>query len=227
MHGRRPPRRPLTVLLVVTEHPSYLTRARVRRYELMRAELARAAGTDAHAVHYTDFDRLDGDAAIVLSGSDAPWAAHEARARERLAVAVRAHRGPVLGVCAGMQLQAMFVGGGVTPVAAAGRSSENGYLPIDVLDDRGLLAGLPPRPLVFQHHTEEITSLPHGFRVLASSPQCPVQAIADEGRGWWGTQFHAEVSEDDRPAGGRVLRNFFRLAGVGAPGGERPSPEGS
>jgi GMP synthase (glutamine-hydrolysing) len=65
---------------------------------------------------------------------------------------------------------------------------------------------------VFQHHTDELTSLPEGFRLLASSERCHVQAIAHEQRPWWGTQFHPESYRSATPAGARILRTFFELA---------------
>jgi GMP synthase (glutamine-hydrolysing) len=65
---------------------------------------------------------------------------------------------------------------------------------------------------VFQDHTDEITVLPEGFRVLASSDRCAIQAIADPKRRWWGTQFHPEESSAEYSVGARVLETFFELA---------------
>jgi GMP synthase (glutamine-hydrolysing) len=143
----------------------------------------------------------------VLSGSSAPWSAHDPAELARLGDVVRTAGRPVLGICAGMQLQAVFAGGTV----AAGRSPEHGFLPIAIEDGSDLLRGLPAEILVFQDHGDEVTALPEGFRVLASSPQCPVQAIADPARRWWGTQFHPEEFRPEHPAGEQVLRNFFAL----------------
>jgi GMP synthase (glutamine-hydrolysing) len=107
-----------------------------------------------------------------------------------------------------MQLQARFAGGKVTQA----RVREHGFLPIRVHDDSDLLRGLADEVVVFQDHTDEIAELPEGFRVLASSAECEVQAIADSGRRWWGTQFHPEEFVDDYAAGEQVLRTFFALA---------------
>ncbi|MBA2474577.1 MAG: gamma-glutamyl-gamma-aminobutyrate hydrolase family protein [Actinobacteria bacterium] len=206
----------MAVRLVVTEAASALTAERARHYELIRQRLERSATAPVRITHYPDVERLD-DTAVVLSGSNAPWAAHDPGELARLGEAVLAFSGPVLGICAGMQLQARFAGGGVEPAGAAGRSPENGYLQIDVTDGLDLLRGLAPQAVVFQHHTDEIAELPESFEVLARSSQCPVQAIADRGRGWFGTQFHPEVSAPEHPAGESVLRNFFVLAGVRRP----------
>ena len=52
---------------------------------------------------------------------------------------------------------------------------------------------------MFQYHFDELTELPAGFRVLASTDRCRVQAIASEERGWWGTQFHPESYRSANP----------------------------
>jgi GMP synthase (glutamine-hydrolysing) len=107
-----------------------------------------------------------------------------------------------------MQLQARFAGGAI----GASSSPEHGFLPVRIHDHADLLHDLPTDVVVFQDHEDEVTSLPAGFRVLAGSDACAVQAIADSGRRWWGTQFHPEESRLEHPAGERVLRAFFELA---------------
>jgi GMP synthase (glutamine-hydrolysing) len=200
-----------SVVLVVTEHASHLTVARRRRYEAIGRHLAEIAGRDVRTVHYLDADALAADA-VVLSGAKAPWAAHEPDDLARLGEAVTASGRPTLGICAGLQLLTMFAGGEVRPMRESGREPERGYLPLQVLDGAGLLEGLSPRATVFQDHEDEITVLPDGFRVLARTAGCEVQAVADPERGWWGTQFHPERSDAEHPDGPRVLENFFALA---------------
>jgi len=195
-------------LFVVTEHPSFLDSERVAHYERIRARLEAVAGAAVESRHYLELGKPNGAEALVLSGSFAPWAAHDPDALARLGEVVRGYDGPVLGICAGMQLQATFAGG---TVAKARGGSEEGYRTIDVLEGDGLLEGLSRRATVYQHHTDEIAVLPDGFEVLATSPECPVQAIVDRGRSWWGTQFHPEEFDAEHPAGERVLRNFFAL----------------
>lgn len=194
---------------VVTEHPGALTRERTGHYERIRRRLERVAGRAVRSVAYTEADELSDAPALVLSGSFAPWAAHDPSALDRLGEVVRSFDGPVLGICAGVQLQARFAGGAV---GRAARAIESGFFPVDVLDDGDLLRGLAPRVSVYHHHGDEITSLPRGFRLLASSQYCRVEAIADPSRRWWGTQFHPEEFSSQHPDGERVLRNFFELA---------------
>lgn len=199
------------VTFVLTEHSSRLGAARQRRYEEIRASLEEIAGRPVRSIHYLDADRLGADP-VVLSGSGAPWDEHDPADLARLGDAVRAADAPVFGICAGLQLLAGFAGGRVEPMAVGGRPPERGYLPLDVLDDGDLLAGLPARATVFQDHTDEITELPADFRVLARTGGCEIQAIAVPERRWWGTQFHPECFDAEHPDGRRVIANFFELA---------------
>ena len=201
----------MNVLFVITEHSSFLDPPAVDRYEDAARRLEDAAGTAVESVHYEEARDLGGAGAVILSGSSAPWAAHDRRALERLGEVARAYDGPVLGICAGMQLQAVFAGGSIRHAVTP---PETGYAAIDVLDDADLLRGLPSHARVYQRHTDEIDELPDEFRVLARSEACPVEAIASPARRWWGTQFHPELTSPEHPDGARVLRNFFELAGL-------------
>ena len=197
------------VVLVVTEHPSYLDERRLEGYERIRQTLETVARRPVEAVHYLDARELDADA-IVLSGSKAPWAVHDRGELTRLGEVVTAAASPVLGICAGMQLLATWTGGEVRPA----REPERGYAPLEVLAADDLLRGLDRVAIVFQDHEDEITVLPEGFEVLARTKACEVQAVAAPDRRWWGTQFHAERFDAEHPDGERVLRNFFSLAGI-------------
>jgi GMP synthase (glutamine-hydrolysing) A subunit len=200
----------VVIELVFTERRADLTEARARNYGRLRAQLAATSGQQVNVSHYEEVDagRLADASAVVLSGSTAAWSTRNPAELARLGEAVRAAGRPVFGICAGMQLQARFAGGELGP----SRNPEHGFLPIEIHDDSDLLRGLPTDVVVFQDHTDEITELPNGFRVLASSPECAVQAIADPERRWWGTQFHPEEWTAEHAAGERVLRNFFALA---------------
>ncbi len=199
------------VLFVVTEQLAALNASRARAYEGIRGRLEDLAGMAVTSEHYGDVDSLERFAAVVLSGSSAPWAAHDRAMLDALGDAVRAFDGPVLGICAGMQLQAMFGGGSV---GRAQREAATGFAPVEVLDESNLLRGLAPQITVYHRHTDEVTRVPEGFRVVARSAQCEVEALVDPARRWWGTQFHPEEFSPSHPDGERVLRNFFDLADV-------------
>jgi GMP synthase (glutamine-hydrolysing) len=203
----------VSVRFVVTEHPPALTAEAAQRYERARRRLEAVAGEAVELVPYTAPAPLEEASAVVLGGSWAPWSAHSGAALEQFGEAIRSYEGPVLGLCAGMQLQARFAGGVIAPMGE-GDMAERGYLAVEILDDRGLLAGIGRSAAMFHDHTDEVAQVPPGFRVLARTSACAVQAIADDERRWWGTQFHAEEFDDAHPAGEQVLRNFFALARV-------------
>ena len=199
----------MNVLLVVTEHQRFLNAERRLRYERAANLLRELAGVPPVIRHYTDREIFPPHSdAIVLSGSDAPWADHDESELQQLRDFATGCGRPVLGICAGMQLLAQCAGGSVDHAA----ESERGYLPVDVGDHDGLFCGLPERITVYQSHTDEITTLPAEFRVLASSPQSRIQAIAADSLGFWGTQFHPERATDEHPGGRVILENFFALA---------------
>jgi GMP synthase-like glutamine amidotransferase len=208
--GRRLYARPVAVELVFTERRRDLTASRARNFARLRARLAEASGEEVATSHYEVVDpgRLARASAVVLSGSTAAWSERDEDELLRLGEALTSSARPVLGICAGMQLQARFAGGSIGPSVRA----ERGFQPITVLDDGDLLRGMPRVAEVFQDHSDEITRLPEGFRVLAESPDCGVQAISCPDRRWWGTQFHPEEWTSEHPDSGRVLRTFFELA---------------
>lgn len=196
------------VEFVISEHPPAITRARARHYERIRRLLERLAGASVRIRRYPEADQLESAAAVVLSGSFAPWSDHDSAALGRLGDALAGYQGPVLGICAGMQLLTRFAGGAIE----ARTRPELGFGPIEVLDQGDLLRGLAPVAITYKHHSDDVVRLPEGFVLLARSECCAVEAIAARERQWWGTQFHPEWFTEAHPAGVRVLRNFFALA---------------
>ena len=125
---------------------------------------------------------------------------------------------PVLGICYGMQLLADALGGRVAPSQAR----EYGPATIELLDtDNGLFAGaksLAADAEATTHHTSRFTlpvwmshgdrieTLPAGWRALARSTNSPFAAMGDPGRGYYGLQFHPEVTHT--PQGAALLQAF-------------------
>ena len=92
-----------------------------------------------------------------------------------------------------------------------------------------LLRELPITPDVLQWHVDEVSQLPPGAVLLASSPGCEVQAFR-VGRLAWGTQFHIETTPDIVRAWAATdaelladydLATIVRRAVDGAPGHRR------
>jgi GMP synthase (glutamine-hydrolysing) len=199
----------LSVVFVLTEHAGALSSERREQYETWRGRLAEVLGVEVEVVHYEALEAPSAEA-LVLSGSFDAWAMHDRRHLGRLYEALRRYPGPVLGICAGMQILVRARGG----VVGTAERPVRGFGPIDVVDDTGLLAGLAPRFDAFQSHEDEVTRLPDGFRVLASSEACAVEVIAADDRPWWGTQFHPEEWSDEHPAGREIIASFGKLAGL-------------
>jgi GMP synthase (glutamine-hydrolysing) len=66
---------------------------------------------------------------------------------------------------------------------------------------------------VWMSHGDKVTKLPDGFKLMASTPSCPIAGIADESRRYYGVQFHPEVTHTVQ---GRALLNRFVLGICGA-----------
>lgn len=121
---------------------------------------------------------------------DYPWLVEE---KMLIRQAVKDLNLPYMGVCLGAQLLADALDGEVGFMSAP----EVGMLPIYLTDtgrNHRLMSGLPETYNVLQWHGQEVTRLPAGATILASSPQCQVQAFAINDR-TFGLQFHSEVTE--------------------------------
>ena len=116
---------------------------------------------------------------------------------------------PVLGICYGMQVMAHRLGGGVE----GSDRREYGRAEIAITDPGRLFQGLASCETVWMSHGDTIGALPPGFRPTASTGNAPVVAFEDPERGFYGIQFHPEVSHT--VSGGDILRNFlFGICGA-------------
>ncbi|UQX87289.1 gamma-glutamyl-gamma-aminobutyrate hydrolase family protein [Jatrophihabitans telluris] len=131
-----------------------------------------------------------GGAANAYDDDGAPWLP---QVRRLLTGAVASDK-PVLGVCLGGQLLAVAAGGRVERAASAEYGAQ-------LVAKRQAAAGdplfkeLPITPDVLQWHVDEISRLPNGAVLLASSPGSEVQAFR-VGRLAWGLQFHIETTPE-------------------------------
>ena len=110
---------------------------------------------------------------------------------------------PVLGICYGMQLLALELGGDVqhAEVGEFGRSE------LTVHSPGRLLAGTPPEQSCWMSHRDTVFAPPPGFSALAASTSSPVAAFESAERAIYGIQFHPEVVHT--PYGQQVLTNFL------------------
>jgi GMP synthase (glutamine-hydrolysing) len=115
---------------------------------------------------------------------------------------------PLLGICYGMQAMAHQLGGRVE----SGHAREFGYAKVQVGAGSRLFDALREAPSqaleldVWMSHGDRVTAVPPGFTLNAATDTVPIVAMSDEARGWYGVQFHPEVTHTKR--GAEILRAF-------------------
>ncbi len=117
---------------------------------------------------------------------------------------------PILGICYGMQLMALMLGGRVL----RGDKEEYGPSNLTIKDRTDLFKGIEKDVLkVWMSHGDRVERLPEGFETLAESENTPYAAIADKKKRFFGVQFHPEVVHTER--GHKILKNFlFEIADI-------------
>ncbi|MDK1717384.1 glutamine-hydrolyzing GMP synthase [Dellaglioa algida] len=111
---------------------------------------------------------------------------------------------PILGICYGMQLMAYCMPGGKVENA---NNKEYGKAVIEVTDPEAtLFKGLPTEQTVWMSHGDLVTEVPDGFTSVATSVNCPISAIQNLDKKFYGLQFHTEVRNTE--FGDDILRRF-------------------
>lgn len=144
---------------------------------------------------------------IVLSGSH--MSAYE-ESTDRAPKAVFEIGVPVLGICYGMQTMAEQLGGKVEN----GAQREFGYAEVREHGHTKLLNNISDFTdkdgksylKVWMSHGDKVTEMPPGFKLMCSTPTCPIAGMADEGRGFYAVQFHPEVTHTEK--GREILETF-------------------
>ena len=93
--------------------------------------------------------------------------------------------------------------------------AERGWFPVTLTEaGKGdtLFHGINSIATLFEDHQCEIKRVPPGFRLLASTPNCEIQAICHATSPVYGVQFHPEAYSDTFPDGQHVLKNFLQLS---------------
>jgi GMP synthase-like glutamine amidotransferase len=192
--------------------------------------LGRIAGMFCQAIHYSEVSlslaRSEGVRAIALSGFTTDFEHYDFTTFHPVCELVKQGGIPVIALCGGHQLLAYMFGGTCDALRklepgeedpagwAPGWYKEVGYMPVRVLQDDPIFAGLDSKPVFFESHYWEVKQLPADFELLASTDECEVQVMRHKDCLIYGTQFHPEVHEDRYPDGRTLLTNFFEMAGV-------------
>ncbi len=114
---------------------------------------------------------------------------------------------PVLGICFGMQLMTLLMGGEVGH--AQKREYGHAMLQIDDSSDlfKGFETGNEGEIKVWMSHGDRIDRPPPGFTAIAHTENSPVAAMRDAGSRFFAVQFHPEVVHT--PRGVEMLENFL------------------
>jgi GMP synthase (glutamine-hydrolysing) len=158
-------------------------------------------GADTRIIpNTTPLDQIGADG-LVLSGG-APRVNIELGKLGALGDYLDAGDIPILAICVGLHFMSLYCGGtaGPAPVPEFGRTE------IEVLEEDTLFRGVPDHFVAWESHNDEVKELPPGFRSIARSQNCAVQAVVHESKPWFGTQFHPEVEQTEH--GYDMFNNF-------------------
>ncbi len=162
----------------------------------------RELNTYCEIVPYNKFPHDDPSViGVILSGS--PFSVYDEKAFKTDINLLR-DKLPILGICYGAQLISWELGGNVEGAP----SREYGRARLSRVDNaNALLRGIEAGAQVWMSHGDTITSLPEGFRAIASTAEVPIAAYQAAGNErMWGVQFHPEVFHSE--CGMALLRNF-------------------
>jgi len=116
---------------------------------------------------------------------------------------------PILGICYGMQLLALYGGGAVQ----GGHDREYGPAKLHPAGPSLLFEGIADGLQAWMSHGDRVVQAPPGYRIAAFTDSLPIAAMEALGEKRYGVQFHPEVMHTE--FGGRLLENFvLGIAGL-------------
>ncbi|MCI8383306.1 MAG: glutamine-hydrolyzing GMP synthase [Clostridia bacterium] len=110
---------------------------------------------------------------------------------------------PILGICYGMQLMALTLGGNVL----SANKREYGTTEVSIDNTSLLLQGFESTNGFLMSHTDYVETVPEGFRKISSTPSCPNAGMENPEKKLYGIQFHPEVNHSIN--GIQVIKNFL------------------
>ena len=109
---------------------------------------------------------------------------------------------PILGICYGLQVMSLMLGGKVD----CPDKKEYGIANIDIIRQSVLFDGVSRKSQVWMSHGDSVVALVPGFECIASTPNCPYTAVENSAKGFYGVQFHPEVVHSLE--GTKMIENF-------------------
>lgn len=110
---------------------------------------------------------------------------------------------PILGICYGHQSMAQALGG---KVAHAG-AGEYGKTTVVLQTNCKLFRNLEENNVCWMSHQDYVEKAPEGFKVMAATNECPVAAMINDEKKFYGVQLHPEVVHT--PFGKQMFKNFL------------------
>ncbi|MBN1616464.1 MAG: glutamine-hydrolyzing GMP synthase [Spirochaetales bacterium] len=159
------------------------------------------------ALPSSDLSVFDGAKGIIFSGGPSSVYADTVPEfnKEILSLTI-----PLLGLCYGHQLLALESGGKVGKAAVG----EFGIASLEKTDtgESELFTGIPFPTQVWMSHQDAVLSPPPGYRVIATTKDCPYAGLENLAQKRWSLQCHVEVK--DTPQGDTILANFASICGM-------------
>jgi GMP synthase (glutamine-hydrolysing) len=186
------------------------------QYTQLIARRVREAGVYCEIFPYDNADEgFAGEkpAGVILSGGPETVTGDEAPAAPQQVFELGV---PVLGICYGMQTMAAQLGGSVSH----SDKHEYGYAQVRARGHSKLLKDIEDHTSeqgyglldVWMSHGDRVVRLPDGFHVICETDNAPYAGMADEQRGYYGLQFHPEVTHTRQ--GKRIIEKFlFTICG--------------
>jgi GMP synthase (glutamine-hydrolyzing), C-terminal domain or B subunit/GMP synthase (glutamine-hydrolyzing), N-terminal domain or A subunit len=110
---------------------------------------------------------------------------------------------PVLGICYGLQVMSVVLGGEVV----CPEKKEYGLAELDILvPSSPIFEGISQNSRIWMSHGDSVSTLAPGFERIGSTSNCPNTAVEDKKRSFYGVQFHPEVVHSAE--GFRLIKNF-------------------
>lgn len=110
---------------------------------------------------------------------------------------------PILGICYGNHIMCHELGGCVE----SAEFSEYGHTEVTLDTDCKIFKDLDTKNTCWMSHTDQIGSVPDGFKISGSTKTCPIAAMYNEEKKLYSVQFHPEVNHTQN--GQKMLENFL------------------
>lgn len=109
---------------------------------------------------------------------------------------------PVLGICYGMQLMTHLLGGTVQRA----NKREYGETQVQINNNSKIFAGFGDENICLMSHTDFVSKTAEGFEIIGRTASCPIAAIENKEKNFYGIQFHPEVNNTNNGT-----RNYSKL----------------